>query len=129
VAGSVDRIRGVTQGPAPRARKGGGAAHTSTVAYREAILSGGKRTQRDRIVETLKASGVPLTRRQISGITRISINATCSAVFSLLRDGLLCVAYEDEDLGTRTKAQFLEVTSPAPVQRIFAWPKMGGEPR
>jgi len=95
---------------------------TSTHAHREQIVSGRAQSQRERILECLKNSAVPLTRRQISELTRIPINAVCGRVDTLLVSELVCIAYEDEDQGTGTSAQFLEPVRPQPVQRRFEWP-------
>ena len=95
---------------------------TSTHAHREQIVSGRAQSQRERILECLKNSAVPLTRRQISELTRIPINAVCGRVNTLVASELVRVAYEDEDQGTGTSAQFLEPVRPQPVQRSFAWP-------
>ena len=113
---------------------------TSTHAHREQIVSGRAQSQRERILECLKDSAVPLTRRQVSELTRIPINAVTGRVNPIVeckvrRDGLTTeigpyrkryralvrVAYEDIDI--RTPAEFLEVIALAPVQRSFAWPK------
>jgi predicted ArsR family transcriptional regulator len=95
---------------------------TSLHAHREQIVSGRGQSQRERILECLKASAVPLTRRQISELTRIPINAVCGRVNTLVASELVRVAYEDEDQGTGTSAQFLEPVRPQPVQRRFEWP-------
>lgn len=95
---------------------------TSAHAHREQILSGRSATQRGRILDCLRNSAVPLTRRQISELTRIPINAVCGRVNTLVASGLVRVVYEDEDQGTATRAQFLEPVWPMPVQRKFAWP-------
>jgi len=95
---------------------------TSLHAHRDQIVSGRAQTQRERILECLKNSAVPLTRRQISELTHIPINAVCGRVSTLLVSDLVCIAYEDEDQGSGTRAQFLEPVRPQPMQRSFAWP-------
>jgi predicted ArsR family transcriptional regulator len=95
---------------------------TSLHAHQEQIVSGRAQSQRERILECLKNSAVPLTRRQISEVTRIPINAVCGRVNTLVASELVRVAYEDEDQGTGTSAQFLEPVRPQPIQRSFAWP-------
>jgi predicted ArsR family transcriptional regulator len=94
---------------------------TSLHAHQEQVVSGRAQSQRERILECLKNSAVPLTRRQISELTRIPINAVCGRVNTLVASGIVRVAYEDEDQGTGTRAQFLEAVTPAPMQRSFAW--------
>ena len=94
---------------------------TSRHAYAEQVVSGRATTQRERILECLKASAVPLTRRQLSELTRIPLNAVCGRVNVLVTDGLARVAFEDEDQVTHTRAQFLEAVVPGPAQRRFQW--------
>jgi predicted ArsR family transcriptional regulator len=96
---------------------------TSLHAHQEQIVSGRAQSQRERILECLKASAVPLTRRQISELTRIPINAVCGRVNTLLASDLVRIAYEDEDQGTGTSAQFLEPVRSQPLQRSFLWPQ------
>lgn len=96
---------------------------TSLHAHTEQIVSGRAQSQRERILDCLKNSTVPLTRRQLSELTRIPINAVCGRVSTLLASDLVRIAYEDEDQGTGTSAQFLEPVRPQPVQRSFPWPK------
>ena len=116
--------RALRQYAPPKGRQVSNAARTSRSAYEQAVLRGRTATQRERILECLRASGVPLTRRQISKSTGISINATCPATLALLRAGLLRVAFEAIDQGSQAKAQFLEPVTPAPVQRKFVWPEV-----
>jgi hypothetical protein len=97
------------------------ASLTSTAAHQEQIISGRAETQRARILECLRASAVPLTRRQISELTRMPINAVCGRAATLIASNLVRVAFEDQDMGTQTRAQFLEAVTPAPVQRSFPW--------
>ena len=95
---------------------------TSLHAHRDQIVSGRAQSQRERILDCLKNSAVPLTRRQISELTRIPINAVCGRVNTLVASNLVRIAYEDEDSGTGSRAQFLEPVRPQPVQRRFEWP-------
>jgi hypothetical protein len=97
-------------------------ALTSRRAHRDQVVSGRAQTQRERILDCIRASAVPLTRRQISELTRIPINAVCGRVNVLVASGLARVAYEDEDQVTGTRAQFLEAVWPKPAQRRFEWP-------
>jgi hypothetical protein len=121
--GRADPVRSDGEYAPPRERQASRAACTSCDAYAEAVLKGRTASQRQRILECVRASAVPLTRRRISKSTGISINAVCPAVLSLLGAGLLRKAYEDVDQGSQSKAQFLEPVTPAPVQRKFVWPE------
>jgi hypothetical protein len=100
-----------------------GVTTTSRHAHRKQIISGRAASQRERILECLRNSAVPLTRRQIAELTRIPINAVCGRVNVLVASGLARVAYEDEDQVTGTRAQFLEAVWPKPAQRRFEWPR------
>ena len=94
---------------------------TSRHAHREQIISGRATTQREQILECLRNSAVPLTRRQISELTRLPINVVTARANVLIASGLARVAHEDEDQVTGSRAQFLEAVTPQPKQRQFSW--------
>ena len=96
---------------------------TSLEAHTEQIISGRARTQRERILECLRQSRGPLTRRMISELTRIPINAVTGRVNAMLpadgKIGLVRVAYEEVDPGTARVSEWIELVTPEPVQREF----------
>jgi hypothetical protein len=93
--------------------------YTSLVGYREHVISGKATSQRNRILGCLFESDTPLDRRQLSVLTRIPINAVCGRVNTLIKSGLVRVAYEAADPATGRLAQFLEPTWPQPMQKSF----------
>ena len=95
--------------------------YTSLVGYREHVLSGKATSQRNQILICLFESAVPLTRFQISQITRIRLSSVCGRVNVLLKSDLIHVAYEATDPNTGKLAEYLEPVWPQLKQKkLFA---------
>jgi hypothetical protein len=101
--------------------------YPSLVGYREHVLSGKATSQCDRILACFFESAVPLTRLQVSQLTRIRLSSVCGRVNTLLYpkkgDPLLRVTHEAIDPSTGRLAAFLEPVWPMPVQAVFRWPE------
>ena len=96
---------------------------TSIRAYMKSAVDGKLKPQRLRIYDCLMDSAVPLTRRQISKLTGIEINAVTGRVNSMISSErpLIKVAYIGNDPATGNRAEFLEPVWPQPKQREFKW--------
>ena len=96
---------------------------TSLHAHTEQVISGRARTQREKILECLRQHNGSLTRRMISELTRIPINAVTGRVNAMLpadgKIGLVRVAYEEIDPGTARVSEWIELVMPEPKQREF----------
>ena len=62
---------------------------TSRVAYEDLKMSGKRLTQKERIVRVLKEKETPMSRKEISVMTGIEINAVSGRVNDLIKDGKL----------------------------------------
>jgi len=96
---------------------------TSLHAHTEQVISGRARTQREKILECLRQHNGSLTRRMISELTRIPINAVTGRVNAMLpadgKIGLVRVAYEEVDPGTARVSEWIDLVTPEPKQREF----------
>lgn len=84
---------------------------TSRTSYREHVLDGKARTQRERITELLEKTQEPWNRREISVVTEIPINAVCGRVKALIDSGELIVSYVAVDPSTNQRVEYLELPS------------------
>ena len=62
---------------------------TSRVAYEDLKMSGKRLTQKERIVRLLKKKETPMSRKEISVMTGMEINAVSGRVNDLLKEGKL----------------------------------------
>lgn len=99
-----------------------GVAGTSVTAYRRASEAGRLRGHRARLLAALRAAQVPLSRRQLSALTGIPVNAVPGAILALLDAGLVRKSGESVDPQTGFRAELLEPTLHAPPERQFTWP-------
>ncbi len=91
--------------------------YTSLVGYRTHVLSGKATSQRNQILICLFESAVPLTRFQISQITRIRLSSVCGRINTLMKSDLVHIAYEAEDPNTGNLAEYLEPVWPQLQQK------------
>ena len=70
---------------------------TSVWAYREHLLSGAARIQRDRVYLAMLRHHSPLTRNTIEMVTGIRINAVCGRVKELLDMEVIEVSHKAVD--------------------------------
>jgi hypothetical protein len=92
---------------------------TSIDSYYQHVIDGKARTQREKIYDCISQSSIPLTRRGISALTRIEINAVCGRVNSLIEAGLVQVALIARSGVTGKKVEYLEAMLPIAKQRKF----------
>lgn len=110
------------------------ATYTSLVGYRTHVLDGKATSQRNRILTCLFESAVPLTRLQISKITRIRLTSVCGRVTSMIdrenpERSLIHIAYEAEDPDTGKLAEFLGPAWPQPMQKeVMPSDRLGNPP-
>jgi len=90
---------------------------TSINSYRQHVIEGKARTQREKIYDALIESPTPLTRRQIANVTRIEINAVCGRVNALVDSGIIIISHVSEDPITGKRVEFLSPRWPQPAQR------------
>ena len=81
--------------------------YTSLSSYGQHVLNGKATSQRNRILDCLFESGVPLSRRQIKELTGLEINAVCGRVNALLKSDLIHVVCESIDPGTDRMVELL----------------------
>ncbi len=91
--------------------------YTSLTSYRQHVMSGRSSSQQAQILACLIEQEVPLSRRQIKVLTGLEINAVTGRVNTLLKSGLIQVAFEAEDPETERVVEYLEPVWPVPVQR------------
>ncbi len=91
---------------------------TSRDAYAQQVISGRAATQWERIWQCFLEQQVPLNRRQVSELTRITINAVTGRISPRVCDeegcdhagcrAFLRVAYRDVDRSTGARVEYLE---------------------
>lgn len=109
---------------------------SSRTAYREHIEEGRATSQLERVLACLRESAVPITARQIAAITGVPITAVTGRIWEVKEDpecpgqtrptilgkrstALVRIAYTARDPGTGRPADFLELITPAPHQRLL----------
>lgn len=85
-------------------------AYTSVQAYREAVMSGIVRTQRDKIFRWLcKYSDADkskdFTRNEIAYYLKLRLSSVCGRIDQLIKDGFVVVIQERKDIFTGITAQ------------------------
>ena len=75
-------------------------AATSRSSYYTHVIDGHAETQRERILECLMDSRVPMTRLQISKYTGIRLTSICGRVKALMDNGQIHVDFEGIDPNT-----------------------------
>lgn len=98
-------------------------AKASIENYYQMILSGKKRTQRDRVMAYMLSRWPQwTTRHEIANDTGIPIQSVCGAVHSLKKSDYLD---EDDDTNpdpiTGNPAHFIRPVEPPPKQKSFDW--------
>lgn len=87
---------------------------TSIQAYREHLLSGAARTQRDKIYLAMVKISYPVNRNTICDLTHLRINAVTGRVHELLQRGFIKVHHKAVDpIGpAKTPVEYLSVVHP-----------------
>lgn len=92
---------------------------TSIESYYQHVIDGKARFQRELIYDCISKSTVPLSRRDISSLLGIEINAVCGRVNVLIESGFVRVKFIERSQLTGRKIEFLEATMPPLEQRKF----------
>jgi len=89
---------------------------TSRSSYRDHVISGKAKSQRQKILDLLEMASLPRNRREISLLLGIPINAVCGRVAALLENGDIRIAYVERDPQTNQRVEYLEFVYPEPTQ-------------
>ena len=91
---------------------------TSIQSYYDHVIEGKATSQRERIFLLLKKYH-PLSRRLISEITCIPINAVCGRVNALIDDGKVEVTHVEKDTVTKRRVEYLAPVTEKPTQQFL----------
>jgi predicted HTH transcriptional regulator len=97
----------------------GNTAETSREAYRDLLQSGIIASQQERALQCIRAHG-PLTRRELSLITKIEISALCRNIANLIQEGKVRVAFEGPcPITSRRSKHYIAVTTITPTKPLI----------
>lgn len=94
---------------------------SSRRSYYEGVIRGKFSTQREAIIELLKETGEPMSRRMISKVLNIEPGAVAGRVAALIESDIVIHAHHADDPHTGIRVEFVELVwpqepEPAPEQ-------------
>lgn len=93
---------------------------TSYRSYRELLDTGKVRGQQFKILNAMR-EGRAYTRRELTALTGLEINAVCGRVNELLQSGALVKAHEVKDPVTHQTVETVALNVGERQQRLFLW--------
>lgn len=85
---------------------------SSITAYNQGVRSGKIPSQRQRILELLKQSGQPMSRRMISKVLNIEPGAVAGRVNALMESDLIVESHFADCPHTGKRVQFVQIAWP-----------------